>query len=197
MAISNITHAEIKSMISNIVSDANTSLRAELLNTITSAYTKLVTDSINSNNNRQFEANYPIGSIVVSLNNNNPNTYLLGGSSSAWNKVGEGLVLQGSNASHAAGTTIPAGLPALPEIDILYRVDSTLSGVYDSKYGHDGKTGTNPGTNPGTDEYMQSSLADGYNLAPYGAEYSSSNFYGKSTTVQPPALVVNIWKRVK
>ncbi len=103
----------------------------------------------------------------------------------------------GADSNHIAGTEITAGLPTLPEIELLYRTDSSSSGVYDSEYGHNGKTGATYSNTSGTDEYMQSCETDGKMLAPFGAKYYSSDVYGTSTTVQPPALAVNIWKRIE
>ncbi len=111
--------------------------------------------------------------------------------------MGSGKCLWGAGSTHIAGTEITAGLPALPEIELLYRTDSSSSGVYGSEYGHDGKTGATYSNTPGTDEYMQSCKTDGKALAPFGAKYYSSDVYGASTTVQPPALAVNIWKRTE
>lgn len=89
-----------------------------------------------------------------------------------------------------SGGTKAAGLPTLPEIELLYRQDSTSSGVYASEYGSDGKTGSSYSNTSGTDEYMQSCKTDGKTLAPFGAKYYSGTIYGASTTVQPPAIVM-------
>ncbi len=135
---------------------------------------------------------HPVGSIYLSVTNTNPST-IFGGE---WEKVGAGKCLWGADSSHAAGSEIAAGLPTLPEIELLYRQDSTSSGVYVSEYGHDGKTGSSYSNTSGTDEYMQSCKNDGKTLAPFGAKYYSSSIYGASTTVQPPAYVVIAWRRI-
>jgi hypothetical protein len=98
-----------------------------------------------------------------------------------------GRVLQGAS---TAGTYLSAGLPN-PDLDIVYRADSTSSGVYVDTYGHDGYTATKPSNASGTDEYMQSNLALGVN-AWLGAVPTNS-IYGASDTVQPPAYTVKYY----
>ena len=134
---------------------------------------------------------HPVGSIYLTIKDENPSTKFGG----TWEKLPASVCLQTADTTHGAGTTIDAGLPSLPEIDILYRHDSTSTGVEVDKYGHDGLTGATISNTSGTDEYMQSCLAKGYKSAPYGARYSSSNVYGKSTTVQPPAYALIAWRR--
>ena len=136
---------------------------------------------------------HPVGSIYLTINDENPSTKFGG----TWEKLPSSVCLQTADTSHGAGTTIAAGLPSLPEIDILYRRDCTATGVEVNKYGNDGIafSGDVPTNTAGTDEYMQSCLAHGYKSAPYGARYSSSNVYGKSTTVQPPAYALIAWRR--
>ena len=79
------------------------------------------------------------------------------------------------------GNNIEAGLPD-PKIDIVYRQDSTSSGVYKDTYGSDGFTGSTYSNTSGVDEYMQTSLDKGVN-APFGAVCTNS-IYGKSSTVE-------------
>lgn len=161
------------------------------MSTFEEAVDKAIEVAVNRAVTKAKLAVYPVGSLYLSLNSTNPGT-LFGGT---WSLVGSGKCIQGADGSHAVGTEIKAGLPTLPEIELLYRQDSTSSGVYDSTYGHNGKTGSSYSNTSGTDEYMQSCKNDGKTLAPFGAVYATSTIYGSSTTVQPPALAVNIWKR--
>ena len=134
---------------------------------------------------------YPVGSVYMTTSDTLPAFMSYG----TWEEIASDRVLQGASSSHKAGSTVAAGLPTLPEIELLYRQDTTSSGVYDSTYGHNGKTGSSYSNTSGTDEYMQSCKTDGKTLAPFGAVYYSSTIYGASTTVQPPAYIVHIYKR--
>ena len=93
-----------------------------------------------------------------------------------------------SDLFEAIGTYVEAGLPD-PTIDVIYRQDSTTSGVYTNLYGNDGYTGAGYSNTSGADEYMQTSLGKG-RYAPLAAICTNA-IYGKSTTVQPSAVIVN------
>jgi hypothetical protein len=121
---------------------------------------------------------YPVGSIYIGTQSTCPLATLISGST--WVKVSEGRVLQGSDSNHNAGTTIEAGLPNLS----LYTPQSTI------KYGSQPNTvynvnGTSGNTNNiiGTNQPAKLYIKD------------DNNIVGNSTTVQPPAYVVNIWRR--
>jgi hypothetical protein len=121
---------------------------------------------------------YPVGSIYIGVQEECPLKTLISGST--WVKVSEGRVLQGSDSNHNAGTTIEAGLPNLS----LYTPQSTI------KYGSQPNTvynvnGTSGNTNNiiGTNQPAKLYIKD------------DNNIVGNSNTVQPPAYVVNIWRR--
>lgn len=123
---------------------------------------------------------YPVGSVYIGTQNDCPLTTLISGST--WVKVSEGRVLQGSDSSHSAGSTIAAGLP-------------NITGTVPDPIG--GNAGTWTGAFA-RGSYAGSITAssvdyDGYNIS-FDASRSSS-IYGNSSTVQPPAYVVNIWQR--
>lgn len=86
----------------------------------------------------------------------------------------------------SAGTYQADGLPEL-SLDILYRQDSTSSGVYTEEYGTDGYTGTAYTNTTGADEYMQSANSLGVN-APLAAIVESS-IYGNATEVRPKTML--------
>lgn len=94
-------------------------------------------------------------------------------------------ILEGTTDLSALGDLIEAGLPD-PLIDIVYRQDSTSSGVYTDKYGTSGYTSGSYSNTDGTDEYMQTSLGKGIN-APFGA-IPTNDIYGNSDTVQPQTI---------
>ena len=129
---------------------------------------------------------YPVGSTYITTASTCPLATLISGST--WTKVSEGRVLWGSDSSHTAGTTIEAGLPNITSNykegwlgdDKIYDVQSgamTFSqiGTRSGSWGHDGNYASR----------WQVSF-----------DASRSNpIYGNSTTVQPPAYVVNIFQR--
>lgn len=121
---------------------------------------------------------YPVGSIFIGTTVNCPLSSIVG----TWQLVGAGRVLQGADGNHAAGTTIAAGLP-----NITGSIASSTGQMY-SATGAFNISGT-----------VYGQLHGGFNgnldKAYFDASRSSS-IYGKSTTVQPPAYVVNIWRRV-
>lgn len=95
------------------------------------------------------------------------------------------LFIMSTDQEDLAGDYVEAGLPNI-DIDILYRQDSTSSGVHSDIFGNNGYTSGAYSNTSGADEYMQSSKDKG-SLAPLAA-YIESNIYGKSETVQPPAI---------
>lgn len=146
-------------------------------------------NSLTSQLNTNLQTIYPIGAIYIGTTETCPIANLFG----TWEKVSEGRVLQGADEEHEAGTTIPAGLPNL---EGNFRVtnqwptkgygisgsNNETSGVFTAS----GQWGTNSAGNGGTG-------ARGFD---YSFNASSGNsVYGQSDTVQPPAFVVNIWRR--
>lgn len=125
---------------------------------------------------------YPVGSLYITTSNSNPATLLGLGT---WTKIGDGRVLQNADSNHAAGTTIEAGLPNIT--GEIAQLPTTYSGF----------TG-------GTGALVTSSVAGaGYSGNANGGKFKlnldaseSNEIYGNSTTVQPPAYVVNIWERI-
>ena len=126
---------------------------------------------------------YPVGSIYQSTDPTSP-AALFGGS---WEEIASERVLMGASSTHAAGTTVKAGLPNLK---------GSSSGVASTAYPNVSNSGAlSINTN-------NSGLA-GYEGGSYGSnctvsfDASKSNaIYGRSTTVQPAAYYVHIWHRV-
>ena len=129
---------------------------------------------------------YPVGSIYLSTNGTNPAELFGGGT---WESIGSGRVLQGADETHAAGSTIEAGLPNITggfnpwgegtATKEIREAEGAFQREASNQYGW--------GTVNGRDQdnaYMT-----------FDASRCSS-VYGKSNTVQPPAFVVNIWVRV-
>ena len=126
---------------------------------------------------------FPVGSIYQSTDPTSP-AALFGGS---WEEIASERVLMGASSTHAAGSTVKAGLPNLK---------GSFSGVASTAYPNLSISGAlSINTNNG-------GLA-GYEGGSYGSnctvsfDASKSNaIYGSSTTVQPAAYYVHIWHRV-
>ena len=126
---------------------------------------------------------YPVGSIYQSTDPTSP-AALFGGS---WEEIASERVLMGASSTHAAGSTVKAGLPNLK---------GSFSGVASTAYPNLSNSGAlSINTNNG-------GLA-GYEGGSYGSnctvsfDASKSNaIYGRSSTVQPAAYYVHIWHRV-
>lgn len=87
--------------------------------------------------------------------------------------------MQGVKGDQVVGTTVEAGLPNITGGFNKTKWDSANGAFY-----FVGSGGTN------------SNAASGGSGSYVGFDASRSNsIYGKSTTVQPPAYLVNIWKR--
>ena len=122
---------------------------------------------------------YPVGSIYQSTDPTSP-AALFGGT---WEQIASERVLMGASSSHAAGTTVKAGLPNI-----------TGSFVADVKKGEHKVSGafTAGSAIASTGEY--NNFSDVYK---FSLDASKSNaIYGRSSTVQPAAYYVHIWKRV-
>lgn len=93
---------------------------------------------------------------------------LFGGS---WEEIASERVLMGASRTHAAGTTVEAGLPNI-------KFSFTAATVGSGNRGTDYRT-------------------DGVSSSNFNLDASKSNaIYGRSSTVQPAAYYVHIWHRV-
>lgn len=160
---------------------------------------------------------YPVGSVYISVNDVSPEKFLGG----TWVKISQGRVLQGASDTQTAGTEVSAGLPNISvssngehthtrgSMNITGRVlmhgargtviyqengafygSRTLSGYH----ADDDTAGAT------SEEYINFSADRTWTGSTSSAGAHSHDAYitditGKSTTVQPPALLVNIWKR--
>ena len=130
---------------------------------------------------------YPVGSIYQSADPTSP-AALFGG---IWHKIAQDRVLMGAG-SHAAGTTVNAGLPNI------------TGSLTETKVGTSPFRGSKAGlSKSGALKFTEINTPwGGYNGmdgSAYNIEFdaSSSNpIYGRSSTVQPAAYYVHIWERV-
>ena len=129
---------------------------------------------------------YPVGSIYQSTDVTSP-AELFGGT---WEQVASERVLMGASSTHAAGATVDAGLP-----DITGTVGATY---YNTAY----IGGANPNSgafNSQKSVYNRRSSGDSSSMDFYNVDFAASNsnaIYGRSSTVQPAAYYVYIWRRI-
>lgn len=177
-----------------IASDANGKLTASSTTSTELGYVHGVTSAIQTQlNAKATPANitsaintllsslYPVGSLYITTNNAStcPLASLMSGST--WALVAADKALWTSNRN--ANTTISPGLP---------NITGRIGGLsYDNQDAKDGMSGafywgsvTKNGAGSGTDDKY------GY----FDASRSNS-IYGNSSTVQPPAYRVNVWRR--
>lgn len=123
---------------------------------------------------------YPVGSLYITTNNaaTCPLASLISGSS--WSLVAADKALWTSNRN--ANTTIEAGLPNITGKlnNTMWQIGRNISGAFEEQDHGVGGIGT--GTNGGA-----------WNVN-FDASKSNS-IYGNSSTVQPPAYRVNVWRR--
>ena len=173
--------------------DGKKFIEAYDLSTASYTYTELTETPKPINvQNTTFDVLYPIGSIYIGTMSVCPLQVLGIGT---WELKSKGQVLQGAN-TETPGTTKTAGLPKL---ELVMRCDSTSSTTtaLKNKYGSDGYTAYTPTNTSGTDECMVNTYTSGATDAlKYMDLYDSTGIYGNSTTVQPPAYIVNIWERI-
>ena len=124
-------------------------------------------------------AAYPVGSIFQTVSTTSP-AALFGGT---WEQIASERVLMGASSSHAAGTTVEAGLPNI-----------TGSFVANVKKGEHKVSGAFTAGSAITSAGEYSNFSDVYK---FSLDASKSNaIYGRSATVQPAAYYVHIWRRV-
>ena len=132
---------------------------------------------------------YPVGSIYITTAEMCPLSTLIRGST--WVLVSSGKVLQGADGGHSAGTTIEAGLPNITG------TQKAGDGTYDC-WGQIAGSGTGAFDiiNDVRTKTTGTTDLSGYGNVGISFDASrSSSIYGNSTTVQPPAYVVNIYRR--
>ena len=122
---------------------------------------------------------YPVGSIYQSTSYTSP-AALFGGT---WQEIAQNRVLMGASYAHAAGTTVEAGLPNITGSFVanVRNGRNAVSGAFTAS----DRTGSTGADNSDAGIYT------------YSLDASKSNaIYGRSSTVQPAAYYVHIWRRV-
>ena len=116
----------------------------------------------------------------ISVDSTSP-AALFGGS---WEVIASERVLMGASSTHAAGTTVKAGLP---------NITGTLSEVMGSFYAY--PSGSGAFSVKGIGRSLEDGSSGNYGNISFDASKSNA-IYGRSSTVQPAAYYVHIWHRV-
>ena len=133
---------------------------------------------------------HPIGSYYLTEGTENPQDFIGGG----WEKLTGRYVLQCSDDIHAAGTTVQAGLP---NITGSFTVIGDSSGSNWISNTHGQGAFYDVVVNSNRQYYAHCVYSDNGGTYHQAFDASRSNsIYGNSDTVQPPARIVNVWKRV-
>lgn len=134
------------------------------------------------NKQEVFLAVHPVGSIFLSTDGTEPAELYSG----TWERI-ENCTIWGASDAHPAGTKLEAGLP---------NIYGQLNGALFSS------------DNPTASGILHTTLANGYILTKGSSSgdvsiyannirTSGSSIYGNSTTVQPPAYCMYIWRRIE
>ena len=116
----------------------------------------------------------------ISVDSTSP-AALFGGT---WQEIAQNRVLMGASSTHAAGTTVEAGLP---------NITGTLSDVMGSFYAY--PSGSGAFSVKGIGRSLENGSSGNYGNISFDASKSNA-IYGRSSTVQPAAYYVHIWHRV-
>lgn len=124
---------------------------------------------------------YPVGSIYMSTSSTSPAS-LFGGT---WESIASERVLMGVSSSHGAGSTVSAGLPNITGV----LKDLFVSGHFNQSTGAFKRSSASIFS-------QQTDRSDwlGWAEAQFYASDSNS-IYGNSSTVQPAAYYVYMWRR--
>ena len=135
-------------------------------------------------------AAYPVGSIYQSTDPTSP-AALFGGT---WEEIASDRVLMGASRSHAAGTTVKAGLP-----NIAGSLSETSNNGKTSPFRGNKNAISSIGALAVTEASSPFCGFAGYEGSVYDISFDASrsnSIYGSSDTVQPAAYYVHIWRRV-
>lgn len=114
--------------------------------------------------------------------------------SGGWEKLTGRYVLQCSDDSHKAGTTVQAGLPNITGSFTVVGDSSESSWISNT---HGQGAFYDKVVNSTRQYYAHCVYTDNSGTYSQSFDASRSNpIYGRSDTVQPPARIVNVWKRV-
>lgn len=111
-----------------------------------------------------------------------------------WEQIASERVLMGASSSHAAGTTVKAGLP-----NITGSFTTKSTDVGGSPFSGDANVLSAKGSLAFSEKSASYSGYTGHSGSQYDIQFDASRsnpIYGRSYTVQPAAYYVHIWRRV-
>ena len=178
-----------------LVTELGTPVNADNMNHIENGIADCY-DYVNTQITAMLSTIYPVGSIYISTSATNPLESLFGtwelvsAGKALWTgngQAGSGTTTQSNYANAKANTTIAAGLPNITGVGMrvspeIFNNKGCSGAIYAS--------GSNTGGG-GENGDRGFNYGGGFN---FDASRSNS-IYGKSSTVQPPAYVVNVWRR--
>lgn len=130
------------------------------------------------------KAMYPVGALYIGTQNTCPMSSLFG----TWTLVSGGHALWTGNGTSSSGTTSNANYANAPANTTIAAGAPSISHTHTTYYKDPGNSsGANGGVGGGS-YFGKSSYASASNS-------SVNAIYGKSSTIQPPAYVVNVWRR--
>ena len=135
-------------------------------------------------------AAYPVGSIFQTVSSTSP-AVLFGGT---WQEIAWNRVLMGAGSTHPAGATVEAGLPNITGILI-----ETSNNGKTSPFRGNKNAISSIGAFAVTEVSSPYCGFAGYEGSAYDIFFDASRsnpIYGRSSTVQPAAYYVHIWRRV-
>ena len=155
-------------------------LITELRNSIAQVKAQATTNANTIVNN--LKTMYPVGSVYIGTQSSCPMTTLIPGST--WKLVSSGRALWTGTGSNG-NSTIEPGLP-----NVAGQINHVLFDTFNlnETNGAFSYSSLSSGGNDGGG-YVRPSGSINFNAS------RSSSIYGKSSTVQPPAYVVNVWRR--
>ena len=133
---------------------------------------------------------YPVGSIYQSTDPTSPAALFDG----TWEEIASDRVLMGASRSHAAGSTVKAGLP-----NIAGSLSETSNNGKTSPFRGNKNAISSIGALAVTEASSPFCGFGGYEGSAYDISFDASrsnSIYGSSDTVQPAAYFVHIWRRV-
>ena len=138
-----------------------------------------INSQLSSNVLSNLQSVYPVGSLYIGTTDTCPIANLFG----TWEKVSEGRVLQGVKGDQVAGETVEAGLP-------------NITGKFPDWIGASGYQGVFYNTSTSSHTTANSPLSNSSSQATgFDASKANSIYKDDCDTVQPPAYLVNVWKR--
>lgn len=145
--------------------------------------------------NKRFESIYPVGSVYININDRSPEDILGFGK---WQRIAKNKTLWGASNDGESNKEIKAGIPDISaKLNNQYTIakkdgSDTIGAFAGVAYNGTGNYGVN---------YASNDWGCGINFKASSGETKingmlKNDVYGKSDTVQPPALIVNIWVRI-